>query len=136
MNVMIKGMNLPERGCNKCFFRNGNWCSLLPDVPAVAIINSAKLDERHKDCPICEVDEDSKSVHNKTKTEGEKQMTNAEICYALAELAASLIHSMHGEYDEDVMIYVEALSTAVEHYKRLAIKDSKKSLRDVEFEED
>ena len=55
MGVLIKGMEMPPRGCCYCFLRNGNWCSRLPDVPAVEIINSAKEEKRHELCPLVEI---------------------------------------------------------------------------------
>ena len=52
MSIYIKGMKMPERGCNECFLRHGNLCSQLPKVTAEKIISYAKRDRRHPHCPI------------------------------------------------------------------------------------
>lgn len=52
MSVLIKGMDIPEKGCYKCWAREGNWCSLLKDVPYHEIIFCAHEEKRHEDCPM------------------------------------------------------------------------------------
>lgn len=55
MSILIKGMKMPEKGCNHCFLREGNWCSLLPEVSSAEIISCAWGDVRHVDCPLIEI---------------------------------------------------------------------------------
>lgn len=58
MSIIIKGMNMPERGCDHCFMRNGNYCKRLlegNDAEFSFVIPYAIKSERHPDCPLAEV---------------------------------------------------------------------------------
>lgn len=55
MSLLIKGMDMPKRGCDHCFLRAGNYCSRLAENESV--IKYAVKEERHPNCPIVEVEE-------------------------------------------------------------------------------
>ena len=54
MSIIITSMSMPARGCMHCFFREGNYCSQLPDVAAGEILQCASGQKRHKKCPLRE----------------------------------------------------------------------------------
>ena len=53
MSVLIKGMDMPKRGCDHCFLRTGNYCSRLAENESV--IKYAVKEERHPNCPLVEL---------------------------------------------------------------------------------
>lgn len=53
MSVLIKGMEMPQYGCDHCFLRTGNYCGKIEKDEAV--VEYAKKSERHPDCPLVPV---------------------------------------------------------------------------------
>ena len=52
MSVTIKGMSMPEKGCDHCFLREGNLCARLSDSESV--VEYAQKEQRHPNCPLRE----------------------------------------------------------------------------------
>ena len=51
--LLLPNVPMPAHGCNKCIFREGNLCRFLP--ASVPVVECAKRNERHKECPLVEV---------------------------------------------------------------------------------
>lgn len=51
--LLIPDATLPRKGCYHCMFREGNLCRFLP--ASVPVVECAKRNERHKECPLVEV---------------------------------------------------------------------------------
>lgn len=53
MSILIKGMEIPENGCDHCFLRLGNYCRQIPTDESM--IPYAEKGARHPDCPLVPV---------------------------------------------------------------------------------
>lgn len=53
MGVYIKGMKMPEHGCNNCRFRAGNYCSFVHGPGDCT--KYARLNQKRPDCPLVHV---------------------------------------------------------------------------------
>ena len=53
MSILIKGMKMPENGCDHCFLRLGNYCRQIPTD--ASMVQYAEKSTRHPDCPLVPV---------------------------------------------------------------------------------
>lgn len=55
MSVLIKGMKMPEHGCNHCFLRDRNYCTRIKQGDYVNVVKFSLEETRHPNCPLVEV---------------------------------------------------------------------------------
>lgn len=55
MSILIKGMKMPEHGCNHCFLRKGNYCTRIKPGDYVYVVKFSLEETRHPNCPLVEI---------------------------------------------------------------------------------
>jgi len=53
MSVLVKGMNMPKKGCCGCPLRTGRYCGQMTENELVQ--QYVERYERHPDCPLVEI---------------------------------------------------------------------------------